>query len=245
MSQLAWTLKGIEKALGTQDKKTTSELLFSAAANLAVVQNNSKALKEIIALEPMCAKFKETLKLKGATRGTGVGSIVSMPQIVTMPGSNPGQKWIDKLSELKPYQQPVYSPQLLAAQFRGMSVSKAQNVSFLVNRGRMLLEPKLIAMGALEMASQSEKDMPSQLDPKNVLAEASDLAIELGDRQALDFIIGLYKTSALKDENKAKSLSEELKLMGSTRGISESEEKALWIGAIMLGAKFIISAITD
>jgi len=219
MTQSAWQLKGIEKALGKQDKKLTSKSMFETAARIAIIQNNAQALKEIVALEPACKKYQEELKLSGKTRGNGIGSIVNMPEMVIMPGVAP-KNWLPKLGNLKPYQQPRYSMELLGAQFRGISPSLAGNISFLVNRGRTTLDPTMLATGAIQLAKiKMDKKTPSCFMPKLILGEAAGMAMDLGDKDALDFITGLYQTSILKNAVKAKKLQEEAKLMGKTRGV--------------------------
>lgn len=225
MISCAWNLKKVETILGRKDTKTTSGALFEAAAQIAVGQRNAESLGQIVALEPGCKKYMEELKASGATRG-GAGSSIATPELVypdfkMLTLDDEGQAvWQNALNTLKPYQTPHLRPDMVLLNFRGMSTPDAENVSFLLNRGRTANDPKLLVQGAIALAAQPVPPAESIFSPMRIMNEAAELAIVTQDRIALSLVVDVLKSDAygLKSAEKATLYGEELKLMGGTRG---------------------------
>ena len=142
LTSSAWDLKGLEIILGKKDSKTTSDMLFNAAAQIAVEQGNGNALKQIIALAPECKKFEAQLAMKTKTRGANK-SVCALPQLCLLPPKD-YKKAIDSLTM---WQQPMFGDYICQS-FRGMSKQSADTASMLVNEGRITMNPQMIAMGA-------------------------------------------------------------------------------------------------
>lgn len=209
MASLAWNLKGVETILGKVDKKTTSAMMFEAAAKIAVAQGNADALKDIVALAPECKKFDEEMALAGKTRG--ISKPIAMPELcVYDPAIG------DKL--MKPWQRPILGDYITDT-FRGMPKQNAESISFLVNQGRMTMNPAMLAFGAMELHKfRGDNKISAQFEPANIMAEAADMAVEVGDKEALKTIIAIYETSPLANAEKVAELKEQMNLLSATRG---------------------------
>jgi len=225
MVECAWWLKGVETMLGKQDKKTTSDAMFDAAAQIAVAQKRADVLVNIVALAPSCHKYLDSLKAEGTARG-GVGSGVSMPQLV-YPGPIPSgkdlQQWLEKLDgRLLPFETPLLSPDMVQFAFRGISSSDAETVAFLANRGRQGNDAELLAQAAVRIAGRQPAVKLPFLDSTQMLSEATKMALDLGDQNALSQILKLYgnKDLAVYSPEKEKEYSEDLKAMSTLRGSS-------------------------
>ena len=214
MTNCAWDLKGLELMFGKKDKTTTSDMLFAAAAKLAVEQGNSAALKQVIALAPECKKFEEELALKSKTRGINK-SVTAFPQLTLLPHKD----WEKALKGLQPWEQPAFG-QYICASFRGMSKKSADTVAMLVNEGRVTMNPQMIAMGALELSKYPyNSKLGIKFEPAQIFAEAVELAVAQQDKDALNQIAALYGTANFKNAEYTKYLQGELAMLGENRGL--------------------------
>lgn len=239
MAQLAWNLKAVEAVLGKQDKKTTSDAMFKAAAQLAVEQRNETALAEIVALCPTCKTYQDELKAGSATRGTA--SVITMPQIVypvlgPLDPGKPGdfKKQADEMAHsLARWQTPYLTPDLVRFNFRGMSTPEAENVATLANQGRQTGNAGMLAQSAVALVGQSPSTECTYLKPERLLDEAAGMALAFGDKKSLAQVINIYENDVfgLKDQDKAKALAEEFKMLSNSRGKAELSEGVL--GRIM------------
>lgn len=226
MASCAWDLKGLELVLGKKDKTTTSDMIFTSAAKLAVEQGNAVALKQIIALAPECKKFEEEFALKGKTRGINK-YVTALPQLTLLP-----RKDCEKaLKGLQPWEQPAFDSYMRSS-FRGMTKQGADIVSMLVNEGRVSLNPQMIAMGALELSKYPyDNKLGAKFEPAQIFAEAAELAIAKQDKNALNQIVALYGTANFKTADYAKYLQGELVMLSSSRGLDEEDiGKAALVG---------------
>jgi hypothetical protein len=227
MTGVAWSLKAVETILGKQDKKTTSDAMFKAAAQVAVEQKNSAALTEIVALCPACKSYQDELKAAGQSRGAA--STVAMPQIVypnlgAFDAAKPDayKKLVDGMTQnLKPWETPILTPDLVRFSFRGISTPEAENVATMVNRGRQTEDPAMLAQAAVSLSGQKATVENSYVNPQKMLEEATGLALLLNDKKTVTQIVDIYENDAfgvLKDEGRAQTLASELKTMGGSRG---------------------------
>ena len=217
LTSCAWDLKGLEIVLGKKDTKTTSDMLFSVAAQIAVEQENDTALKQIIALAPECKKFESQLAMKAKTRGVNK-SVCALPQLCMLP-SNEYKKG---LKALRVWQQPILGDYICTS-FRGLSKQNADIVSMLVNEGRITMNPQMIAMGSLELAKYPyNSELGTKFEPAQIFAEAVELAIVKQDKEALTQLSALYNTAKFKNDETAKYINTELNMLSSTRGLNSS-----------------------
>jgi len=237
MTGVAWNLKALETILGKQDKKTTSDAMFKAAAQVAVEQRNATALTEIVALCPACKTYQDEMKAAGQSRGAA--SPVTMPQIVCFPDfgmfdptkkEDAYGKRVEELAQkLQPWETPALTPDLVRFSFRGMSTPEAENVATMANRGRETGNPAMLAQSAIALAGKNPPAACPYLKPERMLDEAAGLAVVLGDKKGLAQIIDIYENDVfgLKDADKGKAMAEELKMMGSSRGGAEGDQGAV------------------
>ncbi len=219
MTQLAWTLKGLETVLGETDEDVTSEMMFDAAAQLAVAQGNADALEDIVALSPAAAKYKGEMAALATTRGKG-GFVSGMPQIVMAPKT---PKEFNKfMAGIKGHQVPFVSPAVLAAKLPKATAPEVLNICTLVNQGRITKSPSMITLAALELAQASGSTKRAFLNPSRMIEEAAELAILKDDKTSLDFIANIYgqPTSPLANKSKAAMYAAEAVAMSKTRGMS-------------------------
>jgi len=225
MAGAAWNLKAVETILGKQDKKTTSEAMFKAAAEVALEQKNAAALAEIVALCPACKSYQDELKASGQSRGAA--SVVTMPQVVfpDLGAFNPSKTEdfktrVDTMTQnLKPWETPFLSPDLVRYNFRGVSSPEAENVAIMANRGRQTQNPAMIAQAAVALAGKKSEFDVSYLNPKKLMEEATGLALVLNDSRAATQLLSIYGNEelGLKDSDKAMKLADELRAMSGSR----------------------------
>ena len=214
LTSCAWDLKGLEIVLGKKDTKTTSDMLFNAAAQIAVDQGNGDALKQIIALAPECKKYEAQLAMKSKTRGTNK-SVCALPQLCLLPSKD----YKKAIGSLTMWQQPMLGDYICAS-FRGMSKQSADIASMLVNEGRITMNPQMIAMGALELSKYSyNSELGIKFEPAQIFAEAVELAIVKQDKAALTQLAALYNTASFKSEECAKHIQNELAMLSGMRGM--------------------------
>ena len=214
LTSCAWDLKGLEIILGKKDSKTTSDMLFNAAAQIAVEQGNGNALKQIIALAPECKTFEAQLAMKTKTRGANK-SVCALPQLCLLPPKD-YKKAIDSLTM---WQQPMFGDYICQS-FRGMSKQSADTASMLVNEGRITMNPQMIAMGALELSKYPyNSELGIKFEPAQIFAEAVELAIVKQDKAALTQLAALYNTASFKSEECAKYIQSELAMLSGMRGM--------------------------
>ena len=240
LASCAWDLKGLETVLGKVDKKTSSKMLFSAAAQLAVEQGNADGLKAIVALEPDCKKYEDQLALKGKTRGAGMGLDYCLPEIVPLESQN----WKDKLKELKPWQTPMFNRDLVCCNFRGVPEGVAEACAAMINGGRATMNPLMEAVGAVQLSKYAAvDDISAKLQPSSVFKEATEMAIYKGDTASLKQLASLYETSSFLEPDYLRYIKNMSELSGKTRGLTDAEvdnsvKKALLvlIGGLITGA---------
>ena len=220
LTSCAWDLKGLETVLGKVDKKTSSKMLFAAAAQLAVEQGNADGLKAIVALEPDCKKYEDQLALKGKTRGAGTGFAYCLPEIVPLESEN----WKDKLKELKPWQTPMFSRDLVCCNFRGVTEGDAEACSAMINGGRATMNPLMEAVGAVQLSKYSAvDDINAKFQPVSIFKEATEMAIYKGDTSSLRQLASLYETSSFFEPDYLKYIKNMTELSGKTRGLKDEE----------------------
>ena len=217
MTQLAWTMKGVETVLGSKDAKTTSAMMFDAAAQMAVAQGNAEALRSIVSLCPECAKYNEEMASLTKTRGAGT-FVPGLPQLV-LPPASPAEL-AGFLKGLAPYQVPLMPPELFSSMLPQTAAPDVANICTLVNQGRITKSPRMLALAAVEL-TMSAGASSVYLEPKRLLEEAAELAVLLADRNALEFIVDIYgrEASPLADKEKASLYLEEAKAMSGSRGV--------------------------
>ena len=221
LASCAWDLKGLETVLGKVDKKTSSKMLFSAAAQLAVEQGNADGLKAIVALEPDCKKYEDQLALKGKTRGAGMGLDYCLPEIVPLESQN----WKDKLKELKPWQTPMFNRDLVCCNFRGVPEGVAEACAAMINGGRATMNPLTLATGVLRLSDFNLKsDIPEKIKPGLLYKEAVSLAIFKNDTEALKRLAALYKVTNFREPDFAVYMENLIAISGKARGMSVDHE---------------------
>ena len=240
LTSCAWDLKGLETVLGRVDKKTSSKMLFAAAAQLAVEQGNAKGLKAIVALEPECKKYEDQLALKGKTRGAVSGFACCLPEIVPLET----QDWKDKLKGLKDWQVPMFNRDMVCCNFRGVSEGDAEACAAMINGGRATMNPLMEAVGAVQLSKYAAvDDISAKFQPSSIFKEATEMAIYKGDSASLKQLVSLYETSSFLEPDYLKYIKSMAELSGKTRGLTDEEvenscKKALLvlIGGLIAGA---------
>lgn len=240
LTSCAWDLKGLETVLGRVDKKTSSKMLFAAAAQLAVEQGNAEGLKAIVALEPECKKYEDQLALKGKTRGAVAGFARCLPEIVPLESQN----WKDKLKGLKDWQVPMFNRDMVCCNFRGVSEGDAEVCAAMINGGRATMNPLMEAVGAVQLSKYTAvDDINTKFQPSSIFKEATEMAIYKGDAVSLKQLASLYETSSFFEPDYMKYMKNMAELSGKTRGLTDKEvegsfKKALLvlIGGLIAGA---------
>lgn len=207
MLELAWALEGIEKRLGQRDDKTTAASLYQATAKLAVGQRNLGLLEQLVRIwEPAKSQLEEA-KALGATRGNN--AMVPMPRLI-----HPEFEENGVLPE-PPYGSAyVSSPALVLYRYgENLGWSRASNVAGALNAGRMNFSPTMLTAAAVELA---DTNLP---EAKQILQEAAELAVEIEDKNGLEYVNSLYSSnSVFTDGQKANYYKEISTSMGATRG---------------------------
>ena len=240
LTSCAWDLKGLEMVLGKVDKKTSSKMLFAAAAQLAVEQGNADGLKAVVALAPDCKKYEDQLALKGKTRGVGTGSAYCLPEIVPLESKG----WKERLKELKPWQAPMFNRDLVCCNFRGVSGGDAEACAAMINGGRATMNPLMEAVGALQLSKfAAVGDISAKLQPSSIFKEATEMAIYKGDTASMKQLASLYETSSFFEPDYMKYIRNMSELSGKTRGLTDGEFKdtckealLVLIGGLIAGA---------
>ena len=240
LTSCAWDLKGLETVLGKADKKTSSKMLFAAAAQLAVEQGNADGLKAIVALDTECKKYEDQLALKGKTRGSVNGFARCLPEIVPLELQN----WKDQLKELKPWQVPMFNRKLVCCNFRGVPEGDAEACAAMINGGRTTMNPLMEAVGAVQLSKYTAADdISAKFQPSSIFKEAAEMAIYKGDVESLKQLVSLYEMSSFFEPDYLKYIKEMAEFTGKTRGLTEEEvddtcKKALLvlIGGLIAGA---------
>ena len=221
LSSCAWDLKGLELVLGRVDKKTSSKMLFAAAAQLAVEQGNAKGLKAIVALEPECKKYEDQLALKGKTRGAVSGFACCLPEIVPLET----QDWKDKLKGLKDWQVPMFNRDIVCCNFRGVSESDAEACVAMINGGRATMNPLMEAVGAVQLSKYTAvDDISTKFQPSSIFKEAVSLAIFKCDTEALKRLFALYEVTNFREPDYAAYVENLIAISGKTRGLTVAPE---------------------
>lgn len=207
MLDLAWTLEGLEKRLDQKDEKTTAASLYNATAKLAVGQRNVKLLEQLVRVWEPAKSHLEEAKALGATRGKN--SMVPMPRLIHPEFSEDG-----KLMDLPYGSAYVSSPALVLYQYGdALGWSGASNVAGALNAGRMNYSPTMLTAAAVEL---KDTNLP---EAKQILQEAAELAVEIEDKDGLEYVNSLYSSnSAFTDSEKANYYKEIAASMGATRG---------------------------
>ena len=240
LASCAWDLKGLETVLGKVDKKTSSKILFAAAAQLAVEQGNADGLKAIVALEPDCKKYEDQLTLKGKTRGAGTGCAYCLPEIVPLESEN----WKDRLKGLKPWQTPMFNRNLVCCNFRGVAEGDAEACAAMINGGRATMNPLMEAVGAVQLSKYAAvDDINAKFQPSSIFKEATEMAIYKGDTVSLKQLASLYEASSFLEPDYLTYIKNMSELSRKTRGLTDEEvdnsvKKALLvlIGGLITGA---------
>ena len=221
LTSCAWDLKGLETVLGRVDKKTSSKMLFAAAAQLAVEQGNAKGLKAIVALEPECKKYEYQLALKGKTRGAVSGFACCLPEIVPLET----QDWKDKLKGLKDWQVPMFNRDMVCCNFRGVSEGDAEACAAMINGGRATMNPLMEAVGAVQLSKYTAvDDISTKFQPSSIFKEAVSLAIFKSDTEALKRLFALYEVTNFREPDYAAYVENLIAFLGKTRGLSAEHE---------------------
>ena len=216
LTSCAWDLKGLETVLGKVDKKTSSKMLFAAAAQLAVEQGNADGLKAVVALEPDCKKYEDQIALKGKTRGAVSGFAYSLPEIVPLKSQN----WKDSLKGLKDWQVPMFSKDLVSCNFRGVPEGDAEVCAAMVNGGRATMNPLMEAVGAVQLSKYATvDDMCTKFQPSSIFKEAVSLAIFKKDREALKRLAALYEATNFREPDFAVYMENFIAISGKNRGM--------------------------
>ena len=220
LTSCAWDLKGLETILGKVDKKTSSKMLFAAAAQLAVEQGNADGLKAIVALEPECKKYEDQLALRGKTRGAGVGHAYCLPELVPLESEN----WKDALKKLKPWQVPMFNRDLVCCNFRGVPEGDAEACAAMINGGRATMNPLMEAVGAVQLSKYAAvDDINAKFQPSSIFKEAAEMALYKGDTASLKQLTSLYETSSFGEPDYLKYIKNMVQLSGETRGLTDEE----------------------
>ena len=221
LTSCAWDLKGLETILGKVDKKTSSKMLFAAAAQLAVEQGNADGLKAIVALEPECKKYEDQLALRGKTRGAGVGHAYCLPELVPLESEN----WKDALKKLKPWQSPMFDRDLVCCNFRGVSEGDAEACATMINGGRATMNPLMEAVGAVQLSKYAAvDDINAKFQPSAIFKEAVSLAILKKDVEALKRLAALYEATNFREPDFAVYIENMIAVSGKARGMSVDQE---------------------
>ena len=221
LTSCAWDLKGLETILGKKDKKTNSELLFAAAAQMAVEQGNADGLKAIVALAPECKKYQDALSLRGKTRGVGAAPLCALPQVVRVGGAD----WKEEVKTLAPWQTPMLDKVTLCGSFRGMTEADAELCSSMINGGRVAMRPLAMATGAVQLSSYKTSDeCCEKMKPANIFKEAVELAVFKSDLKTVKQLSELYKTTGFADPEYARYLNEVTSMCVASRGQLTDEE---------------------
>ena len=221
LTSCAWDLKGLETILGKVDKKTSSKMLFAAAAQLAVEQGNADGLKAIVALEPECKKYEDQLALRGKTRGAGVGHAYCLPELVPLESEN----WKDALKKLKPWQSPMFDRDLVCFNFRGVSEGDAEACATMINGGRATMNPLMEAVGAVQLSKYAAvDDISAKFQPSSIFKEAVSLAILKKDVEALKRLAALYEATNFREPDFAVYIENMIAVSGKARGMSVDQE---------------------
>ena len=220
LTSCAWDLKGLEMVLGKADKKTSSKMLFAAAAQLAVEQGNVDGLKAIVALEPGCKKYEDQLALKGKSRGAVSGLAYCLPEIVPLEPQN----WKDKLKGLKDWQVPMFNRDLVCCNFRGVPECDAEVCATMINGGRATMNPLMEAVGAVQLSKYAAvDDINAKFQPSSIFKEAAEMALYKGDTASLKQLASLYETSSFLEPDYLKYIKNMVQLSGETRGLTDEE----------------------
>ena len=241
LTSCAWDLKGLETILGKKDKKTNSELLFAAAAQIAVEQGNADGLKAIVALAPECKKYQDALSLRGKTRGVGSAPLCALPQVVRVEGDD----WKEELKKLAPWQTPMLEMVSLCGSFRGMTEADAKLCSSMINGGRVAMSPLAMATGAVQLSSyKTSEDCCEKLKPANIFKEAVELAVYKSDLKTVKQLSELYKTTGFADPEYMGYLNEVTSMCVASRGLTEEETKdAVGKAVLVLMAELIAKSL--
>ena len=221
LTSCAWDLKGLEAILGKKDKKTNSELLFAAAAQMAVEQGNADGLKAIVALAPECKKYQDALSLRGKTRGVGAAPLCALPQVVRVGGDD----WKEELKKLAPWQTPMLDKVTLCGSFRGIPEVDVELCSAMINGGRAAMRPLSMAMGAVQLSSYKTSDeCCEKMKPVNIFKEAVEMAAFKGDWKTMKQLAELYMTTSFTDPEYGGYLKEVVSMGGASRGVGNNPE---------------------
>ena len=221
LTSCAWDLKGVETILGKKDKKTSSDMLFAAAAQMAVEQGNAECLKAIVALSPECKKYQDALAVRGKTRGAGAAPLCALPQVVRV-GS---EDWKEELKKLHPWQSPLLDATTVFGSFRGISKADAELCSAMINGGRSAMRPLAMATGAVQLSEyKTSDDCCEKMKPASIFKEAVELAMFKGDWKSVKRLSDIYQATNFTEPAYIGYLKELTSMGGASRGILKADE---------------------
>ena len=200
MLNIAESMKAKETpSAGAPDYRT----ILSAAAYLAIQQNNRASLNRIASLSPEILRGAKT----GSTRGSGTAERSYLPELVKVD--------LTAVAALPPGQYPLWSSDI-AVFYPQISRPEAEKLARRINTALFGMDSVELARCGVFLAQyKANVDTDPHFTARTLFEMGWDTAVSLQDVQALNEIAQIYKTSPLYQDKQYGIMKTETKYLSS------------------------------